>query len=540
MAACEKCGAELSDGQSYCASCGVRRETEQVKRFCGACGSSLDIGTKFCAKCGAAVGAFALAAAGVADSPSPAVAPREQVGDGPAPQKSGSSGLAKVIFALIALFAFMGLLVMGSCAYLAYRAKEKADRIEQAYKENDAGKLTAELGLKGVLPGTDSANSAAPKTTRSVTPEVAKWKSYSGPTGFAIVPLKAGLMTVRATSESTTGDYETTIKVENLSAQGIELQYIYFGPAAEDVENSGTAVSTVQNVVTTRLVQAQDLANAHEAWMYYSHQDPKVFPGTTSLDVSKEVFQQIKTKGETAFTYRVFRRQNTQAAFGNLLSAIAGSSNAGTKGAPSSSMQPISCTLRRPADEDVAYPVILNDKAVELPAIFVTCQSDNDDLRLYILDDENNPIMLADDSKLGNIHGQVTKISFPEDKPVSPIEQALQQSGRVQVYGIYFDFASATIRSQSRPVLDEIATAMKDNPDWKLSIDGHTDNIGGDASNQELSRRRAAAVMKALAEQYHIASSRFTTAGFGASRPVDTNETIEGRARNRRVELVRQ
>jgi outer membrane protein OmpA-like peptidoglycan-associated protein len=446
----------------------------------------------------------------------------------------------KVIFAFIAFFAFMGLLVMGSCAYLAYRAKGKADRIEKAYQENDAGKLTAELGLKGVLPGTDSDSekgNAAPKPAELPAPDVPKWKSYTGTTAAGIVPLKQGLVTVRATSGSTIGDYETTVKVEALSGEGMDLQYVYFGPAAKGEENAEPAVSTVQNVVTTRTVRADDLANAHEVQMYYSHQDPRVFPKTTSLDVSKEVFQQIKTKGETAFTYRVFQRQTAQAALGNLLGAIAGG---GAKNTSSSSMMPINCTLRRSGAGDVGFPVILNEKPVELPAIFATCRSDKDDLQLYILDNENDPLVLANDSKLGDFHGQVIRINFPEDKPVNTIEKALQQSGSAQVYGIYFDFASATIRPQSKAVLDEIAKAMTDNPEWKLSIEGHTDNIGGDASNLELSKRRAAAVKRALTEQYRIAASRFTTAGFGASRPVDTNDTLEGRARNRRVELVRE
>ncbi len=90
------------------------------------------------------------------------------------------------------------------------------------------------------------------------------------------------------------------------------------------------------------------------------------------------------------------------------------------------------------------------------------------------------------------------------------------------------------------PVLKEIADAMITNPSWKLSVEGHTDNIGGDAYNLDLSNRRAAAVKQALGERYHIAPDRLTTVGYGASRPKESNDTLEGRARNRRVELVRQ
>ena len=107
------------------------------------------------------------------------------------------------------------------------------------------------------------------------------------------------------------------------------------------------------------------------------------------------------------------------------------------------------------------------------------------------------------------------------------------------MYGIYFDFASDTIRPESEPVLKEIADALAKNPAWKLRVEGHTDNVGGQAYNTELSNRRAAAVKQALAERYHVSADRLTTAGFGASRPKEPNDTLEGRARNRRVELVR-
>ncbi len=76
-------------------------------------------------------------------------------------------------------------------------------------------------------------------------------------------------------------------------------------------------------------------------------------------------------------------------------------------------------------------------------------------------------------------------------------------------------------------------------PDWKLAIEGHTDSIANDAYNLQLSQRRSAAVKNALVSKKAIAGTRLTTAGHGESRPKDTNDTLEGRARNRRVELVK-
>ncbi len=92
--------------------------------------------------------------------------------------------------------------------------------------------------------------------------------------------------------------------------------------------------------------------------------------------------------------------------------------------------------------------------------------------------------------------------------------------------------------AQSGAVAKEVADLMTKNPTWTLRVEGHTDNIGGNTYNVDLSGRRSDAVKQALVETYKIAADRLTTSGFGASRPKETNDTIEGRARNRRVELV--
>jgi outer membrane protein OmpA-like peptidoglycan-associated protein len=120
------------------------------------------------------------------------------------------------------------------------------------------------------------------------------------------------------------------------------------------------------------------------------------------------------------------------------------------------------------------------------------------------------------------------------------MEQHLALDKRVDVYGIYFDFASDRLRPESAPVLAEIAAVLAKNEGWKLNINGHTDNVGSDASNLELSRLRATSVKNALVERYGVAAGRLSTGGFGASQPQAKNDTPEGRARNRRVELIRQ
>ena len=129
------------------------------------------------------------------------------------------------------------------------------------------------------------------------------------------------------------------------------------------------------------------------------------------------------------------------------------------------------------------------------------------------------------------------KVSFPTD---GTLERRLDGEQHVDVYGIYFDVNSDRLRTESDPVLRELADALQRNPQWQVTINGHTDAIGSVESNMDLSRRRGEAVRVALVERYGIAAGRLSTHGYGATVPKDTNDTPEGRARNRRVELVRQ
>jgi outer membrane protein OmpA-like peptidoglycan-associated protein len=128
------------------------------------------------------------------------------------------------------------------------------------------------------------------------------------------------------------------------------------------------------------------------------------------------------------------------------------------------------------------------------------------------------------------------RIDFPGQER---LETGLREGCRVEVPGIYFDFNRATLNPLSKTALSEVAGLLTRQPGWRITIEGHTDNVGSDAYNQDLSTRRAAAVKEALIRDHGMDAGRLATAGFGESRPRETNETIAGRARNRRVELVR-
>ncbi len=116
----------------------------------------------------------------------------------------------------------------------------------------------------------------------------------------------------------------------------------------------------------------------------------------------------------------------------------------------------------------------------------------------------------------------------------------LKATGRAVWHGITFGTNSAAIVSGSEAVLHEIAELLRSNPDWELTIEGHTDDVGTAESNLALSQKRADAVKKWLVEQERVAAVRLNTVGYGMTKPIDDNRTEEGRARNRRVELVRK
>ena len=118
--------------------------------------------------------------------------------------------------------------------------------------------------------------------------------------------------------------------------------------------------------------------------------------------------------------------------------------------------------------------------------------------------------------------------------------KSIAASGRVALYGILFDTAKADVKPESDAALAEIAALLKVDPALKLYVVGHTDSVGGFGSNMDLSGRRASAVVEALAAKFGVAKARLQPAGVGPVSPVASNEDEAGRAKNRRVELVKQ
>jgi OmpA-OmpF porin, OOP family len=120
----------------------------------------------------------------------------------------------------------------------------------------------------------------------------------------------------------------------------------------------------------------------------------------------------------------------------------------------------------------------------------------------------------------------------------SEMFEAINKAGFIALY-INFETGKSDIKSESQPIVDQIVEMLKQNPDLKVSVEGHTDNVGSDKSNKTLSENRAKSVMNALISG-GIEKSRLSSKGWGSTKPIEDNSTEDGRYKNRRVEIVKK
>jgi outer membrane protein OmpA-like peptidoglycan-associated protein len=416
--------------------------------------------------------------------------------------------------------------------------------------------LAAALSLSTPLALVPAAQSSRPASTRQV-------------------PLRAGLTIVTAVNQPEQGDYESIKVITRADTTEVRLKYSTDIPDVEPADNplaalfggaKPQAAATVEGgktrqVHATRVIGRTDLETATEYRLVFSERLPESLPGSTAVGVSRRVLTDLKTKGESPLSVPPGGLSGGLAGlFGAILGDAATQLDLETMA---------SGILRRVGAQPVPFKVLLNDAEVELPAVHARGTLGEEDAEFWILDDPDNPLALR--WTIGDDTLQVIRLSYPVtttaaaeggpppdvadgDGPANAsgaggggaaagtakrIEADLASAGRSVIYGIYFDFASDRIKEESEPVLAEIAQVLRQNPTWNLSVEGHTDSIASDAYNLDLSQRRATAVKAALTGRYEIGERRLSTAGFGESSPRDRNDTLEGRARNRRVELVK-
>jgi outer membrane protein OmpA-like peptidoglycan-associated protein len=444
----------------------------------------------------------------------------------------------KVIGAALVLILLVGAAVVGGVIYVGYKVRQKTravtENLSHLADDKGAGSLTkngsqgAKSGLLGLFyalagkagaDGIPVLSSGDPVTACSVSAFIAQ--------DTARVPFKPGTVLTTAWGVKY-GDVEARNTIDSIDGSTVTTTN-----RTGEYKNDNGSMSKALTITNQNC--NSDYLSAENYMTVNAQRLPTLLHDLTRFRLSDRAFQEIKSNGRTNFTYAdIYYVPN-----GVKLTHQGG-------------------ILTRVEPKDVKYPMIVNDQRVDLPVVHLKgtmTVPDKDprpagqrpkqsDGELFVLDDAADPLVLNWKLKdplyhNGNFRVEVVKITFPVAKPENVLEKQLVEQKRAVTYGIYFDFNKDTLKPESEPVLKEIAQTMTDNPDWKLTVEGHTDNVGGDAYNLELSKRRAAAVKQALVSQYNIAAERLLTGGFGASRPIETNDTLEGRARNRRVELVR-
>jgi outer membrane protein OmpA-like peptidoglycan-associated protein len=517
--------------------------------FCTKCGQKLEPGIRFCTHCGAP----ATDAAAPVQQDAPAIPSQPSVTER---KRSSALPVALAVLALIVVLGIGGLVWAGytvkqkAVAFLHETAPDRQPAVNSSPGATPAGSPSTEpapatpqkgddvdKGIDAIGGIMDRMGFGDPPPNPYAKLEFIKSEDVHSlkcpPLGTADavkptagrIPLRKGLLLI-GTWGRKWGDVDSITEISAIQPEAIRVRNsgIYF---TNDDDPKGKPNSQQRDVC------AADLQNADGYTTGYAESDPLVAPGTTTSVLSAAVFHQLKTTGKATLKYLI---------------QIKADDGSGIY------LHWQQAEFTRVEPGDVPYPVIVNDEKANLPAIHAkgimlvtdklareTGKSSIDKptpMDIDVLDDPLNPIMLLFKDDNDSFRIQITKIQFPNEE--KKIEQELSKNKKAVVYGIYFDFNSDKIKPESKQVLDEIADALKNNPDWKLTVDGHTDNIGGDAYNLDLSKRRSASVKQALVTRYHIAPERLSSTGSGVAGAIDTNDTIVGRSHNRRVELTRQ
>jgi outer membrane protein OmpA-like peptidoglycan-associated protein len=159
--------------------------------------------------------------------------------------------------------------------------------------------------------------------------------------------------------------------------------------------------------------------------------------------------------------------------------------------------------------------------------------ADVNQLELPDFDDAHLVVNFFGEGPLG-----FTRVRFAESTP--DFSHTIMSAGRYVTHGILFDTGSDRLKPESAAVIKSIAAGLQANADLKLKIEGHTDSTGDAALNLDLSKRRAEAVKQVLVAEFQIDAARLTADGLGATKPLEPNDTPQGRAQNRRVEFVKE
>ena len=333
------------------------------------------------------------------------------------------------------------------------------------------------------------------------------------------IPLAAGVR-LGQTLQFPDGDRESLVTVLDVTARGARYQWQF-----TEAWSAGDTIRKVQDISVT----AGDLTESTR-WREAILSEAK--SGYTVFSLSTAVFDQLEKSGSAAFAIiAVDNRDRPLAALG-----------IGTR------LRTVLWrgTLTRVEAAVTDFPIIVNGRRASVPALhlrgrFTASRQRRWEPDVWVLADRAHPLLLkvADAERVW----QTVRVDTRSDGrrgSTAELERALGSACRMELPGLYFAFNSAELYEASDEAIASLAGVLKRHPDWVLTIEGHTDSIGSARANQMLSQQRAEAVRDRLVARHGIAASRLSAAGKGAGRPRESNATIEGRARNRRVEIMRE
>lgn len=385
----------------------------------------------------------------------------------------------------------------------------------------------------------------------------------------SILPVKGLVLTntVRATWVVSAGggarsyagmDVEEWDSVADASTDVIDYQIRVSAPA------STRANTDFSRFALHRRVRREDIVQATRINLFYSSQDPEMFAGQTFLETSVNALGLLKSGANVPYVIGVIDGEDPLGGIGSLIRQVGAQSVSGKSGpAPLAGLAYVFSAaaahtyyrgnLRRVESAPLLLPVLLNGAPVSLPALHAQGTVVNGDKSMQVqfwwLDSRAWPLTLKWSLVLDGhaASEQITKIDLPPQggngadsagARTSAMADELRNSCHLELSGIYFNTGSAVLLPESQPALRQIAQLVRQSSLPVLEVQGHTDNIGTAQFNQELSQQRAEAVRQALVSQFGIQPGTLTSRGFGFTRPVDSNDTVVGRAHNRRVELV--
>jgi outer membrane protein OmpA-like peptidoglycan-associated protein len=329
-------------------------------------------------------------------------------------------------------------------------------------------------------------------------------------------------------------DYEreSQVAVAEISPTGVR----YVWSAIEVNDKGDTLVFNIPQVVADT-----DLAGAPRLHLYAeldwtptaphrvegTLRGPAENPGYTSWSISTDVYRKLLTDGSAPISIMSAETRTN--------SALAGLGIVRSRDVPVRWRG----TLTRVGAE--SFPLLIDGRRVRVPAVrvrgqFTATRGRTWKPEMWVMADSAHPLLLRVNN--GEHILQVVRIDRAAAS-IGALELSLDSECRVELPGIYFGFNSAVLDSASDATITRVATMLARHPQWTITLEGHTDSIGGAQSNQLLSQRRADAVRARLTTHMTGGARTIRAVGYGASRPREPNTTIEGRARNRRVELVR-